>query len=65
MFYPTSIRATGFGWALGVGRAGSIAGPVLGGIMLSEQWQTSSVFLAAAIAPLLACLAVFVIGRLG
>src|SRR3979490_3396888 len=29
-FYPTSIRATGVGWALAVGRVGSIVGPVAG-----------------------------------
>ncbi len=29
-FYPTAIRSTGVGWALGVGRIGSIVGPVLG-----------------------------------
>ncbi len=26
-FYPTSVRATGVGWALGIGRVGSIVGP--------------------------------------
>ena len=33
--YPTFIRSTGVGWALGIGRIGSIVGPVLGGLMLS------------------------------
>src|SRR5206468_11964361 len=32
MFYPTAIRATGIGWALGVGRVGSIVGPSVGGV---------------------------------
>src|SRR6476660_4549891 len=26
-FYPTAVRATGVGWALGIGRVGSIVGP--------------------------------------
>src|SRR3981189_43303 len=30
-FYPTSVRATGVGWALGIGRGGSIIGPPGGG----------------------------------
>ena len=30
-FYPTAIRSTGIGWALGIGRVGSILGPILGG----------------------------------
>jgi MFS family permease len=34
-FYSTPIRATGIGWALGIGRIGSIVGPLPGGLMLS------------------------------
>lgn len=30
-FYPTAVRSTGVGWALGVGRIGSILGPLIGG----------------------------------
>ncbi|GHE80743.1 MFS transporter [Amycolatopsis deserti] len=33
--YPTTVRATGVGWAFGVGRVGSILGPTLGGLFLS------------------------------
>ncbi|HVZ21698.1 MAG TPA: aromatic acid/H+ symport family MFS transporter, partial [Vicinamibacterales bacterium] len=33
-FYPTSLRATGVGWALGIGRIGSIVGPTVGGYLL-------------------------------
>ena len=32
--YPTYIRSTGAGWALGVGRIGSILGPVIGGVLI-------------------------------
>ena len=32
--YATEIRSTGVGWALGVGRAGSIVGPVVGGVLV-------------------------------
>ncbi|PKN63906.1 MAG: hypothetical protein CVU57_17225 [Deltaproteobacteria bacterium HGW-Deltaproteobacteria-15] len=31
--YPTRVRATGAGWAYAVGRVGSIAGPVIGGVV--------------------------------
>src|SRR5258707_2275070 len=34
-FYPTSIRSTGVGWALGIGRVGSIIGPLVGGPRLN------------------------------
>lgn len=32
LMYPPAIRSTGAGWALGAGRVGTIAGPLLGGI---------------------------------
>ena len=32
--YPTSVRATGVGWALGIGRIGSIAGPLVGALLI-------------------------------
>ena len=48
-FYPTSIRSTGVGWALGMGRIGSIAGPLIAGILLSKGWQEGQVLAAGAI----------------
>ncbi len=63
-FYPTSIRATGIGWALGVGRVGSIVGPLVGGALLSLKWSAGEVFLAAAGAALCASLAAFSLSRL-
>jgi AAHS family 4-hydroxybenzoate transporter-like MFS transporter len=35
-FYPTPMRATGVGWALGIGRIGAATGPAIGGILLSS-----------------------------
>ena len=32
--YPAEMRSTGIGWALGVGRIGGIAGPIVGGVLL-------------------------------
>jgi AAHS family 4-hydroxybenzoate transporter-like MFS transporter len=57
-FYPTSIRSTGVGWALGIGRVGSIVGPILGGIMISRQWSLRQIFFAGAIPALFAALAI-------
>jgi AAHS family 4-hydroxybenzoate transporter-like MFS transporter len=45
--YPAKIRATGAGWALGVGRIGQIAGPLLGGLLLGLGWKPRDIFLAA------------------
>jgi AAHS family 4-hydroxybenzoate transporter-like MFS transporter len=63
-FYPTSIRATGVGWALGIGRIGSIVGPLVGGVLLSLKWSAGEVFVVAAAAALCAALAAFSLGRL-
>jgi AAHS family 4-hydroxybenzoate transporter-like MFS transporter len=63
-FYPTSVRATGVGWALGIGRIGSIVGPLVGGVLLAEKWSTSAVFIAAAAAALCAALAALFLSRL-
>ena len=63
-FYPTSVRATGVGWALGIGRVGSIVGPLVGGVLLTMKWSTASVFVAAAAAALCAALAAFSLSRL-
>jgi len=32
--YPPASRATALGWALGIGRAGAIVGPTLGGVLI-------------------------------
>jgi AAHS family 4-hydroxybenzoate transporter-like MFS transporter len=63
-FYPTSVRATGVGWALGIGRVGSIVGPLVGGALLTMKWSAASVFMAAALAALCAALAAFSLSRL-
>lgn len=63
-FYPTSVRATGVGWALGIGRVGSIVGPLVGGALLTAKWSTGEVFLAAATAAMCASLAAFSLSRL-
>lgn len=63
-FYPTSMRATGVGWALGIGRVGSIIGPLIGGALLTAKWSTESVFVAAATAALCASLAALSLSRL-
>jgi AAHS family 4-hydroxybenzoate transporter-like MFS transporter len=57
-YYPTAVRSTGVGWALGIGRVGSIVGPMLAGMLLSLDWTPAQVFLAGTIPALIAALAV-------
>ncbi|HTO61350.1 MAG TPA: aromatic acid/H+ symport family MFS transporter, partial [Bradyrhizobium sp.] len=63
-YYPTDIRSTGVGWALGIGRVGSIVGPLVGGMMLSRQVGAETLFLAAAVPALFAAAAAFALSRL-
>ena len=59
--YPTAMRSTGVGWCLGIGRIGSIVGPVVGGLLLSSQLGIRGVFWAAAVPPLIAATAAFIL----
>ncbi len=61
VFYPTYIRATGIGWALGIGRFGSIVGPIVGGVLLQAQWGRSSLFMVAAVPAFVAAIAATVL----
>ena len=60
--YPTYIRSTGTGWAFGVGRIGSIIGPVIGGYLINVL-PTSSLFVCAAIPSLCCAAAAYFLGR--
>ena len=62
-FYPTAIRSTGVGWALGIGRIGSIVGPLVGGAMLARDMGPQPLFGAAAVPALIAAAAAFVLAR--
>jgi AAHS family 4-hydroxybenzoate transporter-like MFS transporter len=62
-FYPAQIRATGVGWALGIGRIGSIIGPLLGGLLLGTGWQGTSAVMFAIIPTLIASCALLGVSR--
>jgi MFS transporter, AAHS family, 4-hydroxybenzoate transporter len=63
IFYPTPIRSTGVGWALGIGRLGGIGGPLLIGVLLTYQLSAQQILYAAAIPMMLAGLLVALLGR--
>ena len=44
LIYPVSCRPTGVGSALGVGRIGSLSGPLVGGYVLAQHWPTQQMF---------------------
>jgi MFS transporter, AAHS family, 4-hydroxybenzoate transporter len=55
--YPTAIRSTGVGWALGIGRLGSILGPVMGGMLIARGFTVDEVFVCASPVAVAACAA--------
>lgn len=57
-YYPSNIRATGLGMALGVGRLGAILGPILCGWLLSMQLPVQYNFIALAIPCMIAVISV-------
>jgi AAHS family 4-hydroxybenzoate transporter-like MFS transporter len=65
LYYPTHERSTGVGWAAGMGRMGSIVGPVVGAALLSLKWSTEHLFIAAAVPAVIGLVASFIFWRLG
>jgi MFS transporter, AAHS family, 4-hydroxybenzoate transporter len=62
--YPVAIRSTGVGWAMAVGRFGSVVGPVLGGYFLTWHRPVERVFVVVAAPALAGALCVFLIRQL-
>lgn len=52
--YPGEVRATGVGWAIGVGRGGAVIGPMLGGYFMAANAPLPALFGAYCV-PLLIC----------
>jgi benzoate transport len=61
--YPTELRNTGAGLAIGVGRGGAILSPFLAGVLLEAGWKPSSAYLAFSAPLLVAAAATVVLGR--
>lgn len=47
--YPTEMRSTGIGWAIGLGRSGAVAGPAAAGYLIAAGFDMSSNFLIFAV----------------
>ena len=59
LIYPTSIRSTGIGWGMAMGRFGQIVGPLIAGSLLGAGWTADRIMIIIAIGGLIA--AVFVL----
>ena len=42
--YPSSFRATGTGWAIGMSRFGAVVGPYIAGVLLDAGWSPQDLF---------------------
>lgn len=56
--YPTAIRSSGIGWAMGMGRFGQVLAPLFASAVIAAGWTGSQLFLAVALAPALGALAI-------
>ena len=62
MIYPTSLRANGSGWQLGIGRLGSIVGPMAGATLIGLPVER--LYLRGALPFLAAAIVCFIVHRL-
>lgn len=60
-FYPMAVRATGLGWALGIGRSGAILAPILIGTLVGMRLPLQQNFVAIAIPAVIGMVAVLLI----
>ncbi|WP_198654227.1 MFS transporter [Nocardia aurea] len=60
-YYPARMRATGLGWALGVGRLGAILGPIYGSYILASGWGLDANFYAFAVPAVVGMLCILLI----
>jgi AAHS family 4-hydroxybenzoate transporter-like MFS transporter len=56
--YDSASRVTGVGLAIGVGRAGAIGAPLIGGLMLQADMEVTHIYAIFSVPLLLAALAV-------
>lgn len=61
--YPARLRATGIGWAIGVGRGGAVIGPMMGGYLMAAQAPLPALFLAYCVPLAICAVAAFIVER--
>jgi AAHS family 4-hydroxybenzoate transporter-like MFS transporter len=64
LLYPEHVRAAGVGWAYGVGRIGSIVGPILSGALVAGGLGATSIIGLAAVPAALAAGGVVALGAI-
>ena len=59
LFYPSSFRANGAGWATSIAKIGSIAGPLIGGFILATHFPVKNIFALLAVSPAIIATSLF------
>jgi MFS family permease len=60
--YPTEVRATGMGWAIGIGRFGAILAPLASGRLLDHGWAPAQLYFLFSAPFAIAAVAMLLIG---
>lgn len=60
--YPTAVRTTGMGWAIGIGRFGAILAPLASGALLDRGWLPAQLYFFFSAPFVVAAAAIFLIG---
>jgi AAHS family 3-hydroxyphenylpropionic acid transporter len=61
-YYPTAIRGTGSGVAVGVGRVGTVLGPLVPGLLLQSGMSATDIIILMAPTMAVAAIAVYLLG---
>ena len=61
--YPTTLRNTGLGWGIGIGRLGAILGPNVAGVLIGIGWEQADYFLLLALPLVFAMLSTYALHR--
>lgn len=63
--YPAAVRTSGVGWALGIGRIGSVVGPFVGSTLIANRLPVLELFAAGAVPVAIAAAGALWVGSRG
>jgi MFS transporter, AAHS family, 4-hydroxybenzoate transporter len=61
--YPSERRATGIGWAIGIGRSGAVIGPLIGGYLMAANTPLPMLFAVYCVPLAICALAAVMVSR--
>jgi AAHS family 4-hydroxybenzoate transporter-like MFS transporter len=63
IFYPSAYRANGTGWATSIAKIGSVAGPLIGGLILATSFPVRHIYALLAVSPFVVAVMLFLMSR--